>query len=126
MKPHGKRILLTVAVFFASFAYSGAATAMVVLENGPASSISGSVSVRSNDRAVTHGSVTSNLSPRPFGRGEHSISGASLVQAPVTSAGSGYNWGKTIGISAGAAALALCLAALGVVGTRRRKLQLSV
>ena len=105
MTPHGKRILLTVAVFFAFFAFSGAASAMMVSENGPVSSTSGSVT---------------------FGHGENYVSEASLVQATATSSGSEYNWSKPIGISAGALSVALCLATLGVIGVRQRKLQLGV
>ena len=48
---------------------------------------------------------------------------ATPTQAPVVSTGSDVNWGKTIGISAGALALALCLAGLLVLSQRQRKAQ---
>jgi len=46
------------------------------------------------------------------------------VQPVATS--SGYDWGKTVGISAGAVALALCLSGLALVGVRQHKAQLGV
>jgi hypothetical protein len=98
---------------------------MPAIEVGSGSASSATV-VRPDDRAgvrgpaVSQGVASDKLSPRPFGRGAHTIR-VTDVQAPST--GSDIST-KTIGISAGALALALCLAGLAVVAKRQRKAQL--
>jgi hypothetical protein len=135
MKTHRrkKRIFKSAIVAFAALTFVGSAVAMPSIEVG--GSTSASTAVRPDNRAGVRGVVSvpvsqayseRSFSPRPFGRGEHSISGASLVQASSASTGSDYNWSKTLGISAAALALTLCLAGLAAVGMRQRKTQLGV
>src|SRR5439155_11464953 len=111
MKTHRrkKRIIRSALIAFAALTFVGSAAAMPQLELGGATSAS--TVVRPDDRAGVRGVVSVpvsqvyselSFSPRPFGRGAHSISGASLVQASSASTGSDYNWSKTLGISAAA------------------------
>jgi hypothetical protein len=135
MKTHRrkKRIIRSALVAFAALTFVGSAVAMPQIEVG--GSTSASTAVRPDDRAGVRGVVSvpvsqvyseHSFSARPFGRGEHSITGASLVQASSASTGSDYNWSKTLGISAAALALALCLGGLAAVGMRHRKAPLGV
>jgi len=125
MKTHRrkKRIIGSAIVAFAALTFVGSAVAMPQIEGG--GSTSSSTAVRLENRASQVYSEHS-FSARPFGRGEHSITGPSLVQASSASTGSDYNWSKTLGISAAALALALCLAGLAAVGMRQRKAPLGV
>ena len=136
MKTHRrkKRIIRSALVAFAALTFVGSAAAMPQLELSGAAT-SASTVVRPDDRAGVRGVVSvpvgqvyseRSFSPRLFGRGAHSISAASLVQASSASAGSDYNWSKTLGISAVALALALSLGGLAAVGMRQRKAQLGV
>jgi len=126
MKARSKKIVAAALVCIAALVFVGAAVAMPAIEVSSGSASSGTV-VRPDDRAgvrgpavVSHGIAAVKLSPRPFGRGAHTIR-VSDVQAPST--GSDVST-KTIGISAGALALALCLAGLAVAAKRQRKAQL--
>jgi hypothetical protein len=121
--PRKKRIIGSAIVAFAALTFVGSAVAMPQIEGG--GSTSTSTAVRLENRASQVYSEHS-FSARPFGRGEHSITGASLVQAQSSSTGSDYNWSQTVGISAATLALALCLAGLAAVGMRQRKAQLGV
>jgi len=127
MKTHRrkKRIIRSAIVAFAALTFVGSAVAMPQIEGG--GSTSSSTAVRPDDRAGVGGvaSVPSRAFS-PVGRGEHTFGGANLVQAQSASTGSDYIWSKTVGISAAALALALCLAGLAGVGMRQRKAQLGV
>jgi hypothetical protein len=118
MKRRKKRILVAALASFAAFLFVGTAVAMPPLETGgsPSSGV-----VRPDDRAgvrgVVHAQVAQALSPI---RGEHSF-GNQALQLRAASSGSDYNWGKTIGVSAAAVALALSLIGLTIVGMRQRK-----
>ena len=137
MKTHRRKkrmIIRSALIAFAALTFVGSAAAMPQLELGGAAT-SASTVVRPDDRAGVRGVVSVpvsqvyselSFSPRPFGRGAHSISAGSLVQASSASAGSDYNWSKTLGISAAALALALALGSLAAVGMRQRKAQLGV
>jgi hypothetical protein len=109
MKALRKKIIAAVGVCFVSLAFAGGALAVPVADIGGSSSPSASAPVRPDDRAGVRGVVYAQV--------------AQPVSAP---SGSEYNWGKTIGISAGALALALCLAGLGLVGVRQHRTHLSV
>ncbi|TMK93326.1 MAG: hypothetical protein E6G42_06510 [Actinobacteria bacterium] len=109
MKAHTRKVLAALIICLAALAFVGSAVAMPRIEVGGSASISSPSSQP--------------LSPRPFGRGAPMITRAD-VQPVATS--SGYDWGKTVGISAGAVALALCLSGLALVGVRQHKAQLGV
>jgi len=121
MKRRGKRIIVAALACFAALVFARTAVAM------PAQDTTGSTSsavVRPDDRTgvrgvVGHAQLSQALSSI---RGEHSFGANQPVQPQATSSGgSDYNWGRTIGISAAAFALALCLAGLTIVGLRQRR-----
>ena len=120
MKRRGKRIIVAALACFAALVFARTAVAMPALETGGSTS---SAAVRPDDRTgvrgvVGHAQLSQALSSI---RGEHSFGANQPVQPQATSTGSDYNWGRTIGISAAAFALALCLAGLTIVGLRQRK-----
>jgi hypothetical protein len=123
MKALRKKIIAAVGVCFVSLAFTGGAVAMPQIDVGGSSSASASTPVRPDDRAgvrgVVYAQVAQPVSERSFGADR-------FVQTPSASSGSEYNWSKTIGISAGALALAMCLAGLGLVGVRQHRTRLSV
>ena len=106
---------------FAALVFVGTALAMPALDNGGSAS---PVALRPDDRAGVRAIVDAQLPPalsvRPI-RGEHSFGANEPPQLQAASSGSDYNWGRTIGISAAAVALALSLAGLTIVGLRQRK-----
>ena len=120
MKRRGKRIIVAALACFAALVFARTAVAM------PAQDTSGSTLsavVRPDDRTgvrgvVGHAQLSQALSSI---RGEHSFGASQPVQLQAASSSSDYNWGKTIGISAAALALALCLVGLTIVGMRQRK-----
>jgi hypothetical protein len=129
MKRRRKRILVAALATFAALAFVGTALAVPMLDGG--GSASASIAVRPDDRTgvrgpVLHAQLSQSFSQSPSARGERSFGGYELVQVQPASTGSSYDWNKTIGISAGSVALALCLAGLGIVGMRQRKVRLSV
>ena len=121
MRRRGKRIIVAALACVAALVFVGTAVAMPVLETGTGSSTS--VAVRPDDRAGARGVVYAHVAQAvgsPM-RGEHSFGANQPLQLQATSSGSDYNWGRTIGISAAAVALALSLAGLTIVGLRQRK-----
>jgi hypothetical protein len=121
MKRRKKRILVAALACFAALVFVGTALAMPPLEIGGSTS---AAAVRPDDRAgvrgVVHAQVSQALSSTAI-RGEHSFGVNQPLQLQTASSGSDYNWGKTIGISAAALALALSLVGLTIVGMRQRK-----
>jgi hypothetical protein len=122
MKRRSKRIIVAALACFAALVFVGTAVAMPVPDTGGSTP---SVALRPDDRAgargvVVHAQLSHGLGARPI-RGEHSFGANQPVQLQAASRGSDYNWGKTIGISAAAVALALSLAGLMIVGLRQRK-----
>ena len=119
MKRRKKRIIVAALACFALVVFAGSAVAMPRLDTGG----SPSVAVRPDDRAGVRGVVYAHVSQAvgsPM-RGEHSYGANRPLQLEPTSSGSGFNWGRTIAISTGAAALALALVGLTIVGRRQRK-----
>ena len=122
MKRRSKRIIVAALACFAALVFVGTAFAMPVFDTGGSRS---SVVLRPDDRAgvrgvVVHAQLSRALSARPI-RGERSFGANEPLQLQAASSGSDYNWGRTIGISAAAVALALSLAGLTIVGLRQRK-----
>jgi hypothetical protein len=119
MKRRKKRIIVAALACFAALAFVGAAVAMPALEIGGSSSSSAlRPDNRAGARGVVHAQLSQALSPI---RSEHSFGQTQRVQPQAVSSGSDYNWGKTIGISAAALALALSLAGLTMVAVRQRR-----
>jgi hypothetical protein len=121
MKRRSKRIIVAALACFAALVFVGTAFAMPVFDTGGSRS---SVELRPDDRAgvrgVVHAQLSRALSARPI-RGERSFGANEPLQLQAASSGSDYNWGRTIGISAAAVALALSLAGLTIIGLRQRK-----
>ena len=121
MKRRGKRIIVAALACVAALVFVGTAVAMPVVDTGTGGSTS--VAVRPDDRAGVRGVIYAHASQAvgsPM-RGEHSFGANQPAQLEPTSSGSGFNWGRTIAISTGAAALALALVGLTIVGRRQRK-----
>jgi|SRR5919206_273033 hypothetical protein len=122
MKRRSKRIIVAALACFAALVFARTAFAMPVMDTGGSTS---SVALRPDDRAGVRGVVgdaqlSQALGARPI-RGEHSFGANEPLQLQAASSGSDYNWGRTIGISGAAVALALSLAGLTIVGLRQRK-----
>jgi len=120
MKRRGKRIIVAALACIAAFVFVGTAVAMPSVDTGGSTA---SVAFRPDDRAgargvVGHAQLSQALSQI---RGEHSFGANQPLQLQAASSSSDSNWGKTIGISAAAVALALSLVGLTAVGMRQRK-----
>ena len=121
MKRRKKRIIVAALACFATLAFGRTAVAMPTVDTGGSTS---TAVVRPDDRAGVHGvgpaRVAQALGGSPI-RGEHSFGANQPLQLQATSSGSDYNWGRTIGISAAAVALALSLVGLKLGAMRQRK-----
>jgi hypothetical protein len=120
MKRRGKRIIVAALACFAALVFARTAVAMPALETGGSTS---SAAVRPDDRTGVRGVVGQAQLSHSLSSisSEHSFGASQPVQPQATSSGSDYNWGRTIGISAAALALALCLVGLTIVGLRQRR-----
>jgi hypothetical protein len=123
MKRRKKRIIVAALACFAALAFVGSAVAMPMVDTVSGGSTSSPTAVRPDDRAGVRGVVYADVSQAvgsPM-RGEHAFGANQPVQLQAAWSGSGYNWGRTIGISAAALALALALVGLTIGGLRQRK-----
>ena len=119
MKRRGKKIIVAALACFAVLVFARTAVAMPRLETGGSTSSAVRPDDRTGVRSVVGNAQLSHALTSI--RGEHSFGASQPVQLQAASSSSDYNWGKTIGISAAALALALCLVGLTIVGMRQRK-----
>ena len=121
MKRRKKRIIVAALACFAALVFVGSAVAMPTLDTAGSTS---SAVVRPDDRAGVRGVVPAQVSQAlstSLIRGEHSFGTNQPLQLQAASNGSGYNWGRTVAISAAAVALALSLVGVTIGGMRQRK-----